>query len=109
MWWAYFDVSALLGELGTGRRATRATRANWACNAHPYAHLPLMIGIVLVALGTEEGAGVRRETARSTPWLESLWPPLSLAALVGGVALYLLAHVDVQAADRADDLLRAGW
>ena len=90
MWWAYFDVSALLGERALADEP-QATRAKLGRNAYSYAHLPLMIGIVLVALGLKKALEYVGDSKKHT-LAESL-PPLSLAALVGGVVIYLLAHV----------------
>jgi len=50
LWWAYFDVTSLLAE-----RAFAACplddRARLARDAYSYLHLPLVAGIVLLALG----------------------------------------------------------
>ena len=53
LWWAYFDVSALLGENALANEPPE-TRARLARNAYSFAHLPLMLGIVLVAFGLKE-------------------------------------------------------
>ena len=53
LWWAYFDVSALLGENALVNEPPE-TRARLARNAYSFAHLPLMLGIVLVAFGLKE-------------------------------------------------------
>jgi low temperature requirement protein LtrA len=52
LWWAYFDVSALLGEHALTSEPAE-TRARLARNAYSYAHLPLVLGIVMVAFGGE--------------------------------------------------------
>jgi low temperature requirement protein LtrA len=90
LWWAYFDVSALLGEHALAIEPLE-TRARLARNAYSLAHLPLMLGIVLVALGLKEVLLYVSDSSHHT-----LAEPLSsvaLAALVGGVTVYLLAHV----------------
>jgi low temperature requirement protein LtrA len=81
LWWAYFDYVALAAE----RRLIRAhghERAALARDSYSYLHLPMVVGIVLVALGIKKT-------------LEHVGEPLggiSAAALCGGVALYLLGH-----------------
>jgi low temperature requirement protein LtrA len=90
MWWAYFDVSALLGEHALASEPAE-TRPRLARNAFSFAHYPLVLGIVLVALGLKKVLEYVGDTGHHT-----LTDPLKgvpLAALVGGVALYLLAHV----------------
>lgn len=90
LWWTYFDVSALLGEHALATEPI-PTRARLARNAYSFGHLPLMIGIVLVALGLKEVLLYVSDRSHHT-----LTEPLSnvaLAALVGGVAIYLLGHV----------------
>ena len=90
LWWAYFDVSALLGEHALATEPVE-TRARLARNAYSFTHLPLVLGIVLVAFGLKE---VLLYVSDSSA--HSLTDPLSsvaLAALVGGVVIYLLGHV----------------
>ena len=53
MWWAYFDVSALLGEHALANEPVE-TRPRLGRNAFSFAHLPLIVGIVLVALGLKK-------------------------------------------------------
>jgi low temperature requirement protein LtrA len=82
LWWAYFDVVATLAaqRLGELRGAVRNTLAR---DAFAYLHLPLIAGIELFALGVEEVIGHVDEPLAAE----------AQAALFGGVALYLLAHV----------------
>ncbi|HEU4907354.1 MAG TPA: low temperature requirement protein A [Propionibacteriaceae bacterium] len=90
LWWTYFDVSALLGEHALATEPIQ-TRAKLARNAYSFGHLPLMIGIVLVALGLKEVLLYVSDRSHHT-----LTDPLSnvaLAALVGGGVIYLLGHV----------------
>jgi low temperature requirement protein LtrA len=81
LWWAYFDQVALAAE----RRLIRAQgqeRAALARDFYSYLHLPMVVGIVLVALGIKKT-------------LAHLGDPLGTipaVALCGGVALYLLGH-----------------
>jgi low temperature requirement protein LtrA len=82
LWWAYFDVVAQIAQrrLAELRGTTRNLLAR---DAFAYLHLPMIAGIELFALGVEQVVGHVDE-------------PLKLeasAALFGGVALYLVAHV----------------
>jgi low temperature requirement protein LtrA len=83
LWWLYFDIVALVAE----RRLTRATvgreQNDIARDSFSYLHLPMVAGIVLVALGMKKT-------------LEHVDDPLKVVpavALLGGTGLYLLAHV----------------
>ena len=53
LWWAYFDVVALVAErrlaARAGRRAARIARDSWT-----FLHLPMVAGIVLFALGMKK-------------------------------------------------------
>jgi low temperature requirement protein LtrA len=82
LWWAYFDVVAPVAHrrLGELRGVARNTLAR---DSFAYLHLPMIAGIELFALGVEQVVGHVDETLK----LEAS------AALFGGVALYLLAHV----------------
>ena len=81
LWWAYFDLVMLVA----GQRLSAAKgeeRARLARDAYSYLHLPMVAGIVLVALGIKK-------------ILEDVGDPLGTipaVALCGGVALYLLGH-----------------
>jgi low temperature requirement protein LtrA len=90
IWWAYFDVGALIAERALHRSSGEA-RARLARDAYSYLHLPMVAGIVLLALGLKKVlAYVGGEAGHD--WTD----PLEIAPLVamyGGVALYLLALV----------------
>jgi low temperature requirement protein LtrA len=90
MWWAYFDVSALLGEHALANEPAE-TRPRLGRNAFSFAHYPLVVGIVLVALGLKKVLEYVGDTEDHT--LADPLKGVALAALVGGVAVYLLAHV----------------
>jgi low temperature requirement protein LtrA len=90
MWWGYFDVSALQGEHALSSEPIE-TRPRLARNAFSYAHLPLVISIVLIALGLKKVLEFVADTEHHT--LTDPLPGPGLAALLGGVVLYLLAHV----------------
>jgi low temperature requirement protein LtrA len=82
-WWTYFDVVALVTE----RRLTFATegreRNRLARDSYSYLHFPMVAGIILAAFGLH---GV---LAHVDEPLHDSYP----YALLGGVSLYLLAHV----------------
>jgi low temperature requirement protein LtrA len=90
MWWAYFDVSALLGEHALASEPPE-TRVRMARNAYSFAHMPLAVGIVLVALGLKEVLLYVSDSSHHE--LTDSLPPVALVALVGGVVIYLLGHV----------------
>jgi low temperature requirement protein LtrA len=82
LWWAYFDIVAP----GAHRRLSALTgvaRNTLARDSFAYLHLPMIAGIQLFALGVEQVVGHVDEALVIE----------SSAALFGGVALYLLAHV----------------
>ena len=82
LWWAYFDVVAQIAQ----RRLAelQGTMRNvLARDAYAYLHLPMIAGIELFALGVEQVVGHVDEPLK----------PEASAALFGGVALYLVAHV----------------
>jgi low temperature requirement protein LtrA len=90
LWWAYFDVSALLGEHALATEPP-ATRARLARNAYSFAHMPLVLGIVLGAFGLKEVLAYVSDSTHHK--LTDPLPTVALAALVGGAVIYLLAHV----------------
>jgi low temperature requirement protein LtrA len=90
LWWAYFDVVSLIAEREL-RRADGEARARLARDAYSYLHLPLIAGIVLLALGLEEVLAFVAG-AHEHSWHDPL-PTLKLVAMYAGVALFLLAHV----------------
>jgi low temperature requirement protein LtrA len=81
LWWAYFD----LVMLDAARRLSAAKgeeRARLARDAYCYLHLPMVAGIVLVALGIKQTLAHVGDPLGTIP----------AVALCGGVALYLLGH-----------------
>jgi len=90
LWWAYFDTAAILGENALVS-VKGEHRVSMARTAFTYLHLPMMIGIVMLALGLKKVLTYVGDTHHHT-----LSDPLygaPLWAMYGGVALYLLAHV----------------
>jgi low temperature requirement protein LtrA len=83
LWWLYFDVVALVAERRLQNAAPGREQNAIARDSFSYLHLPMIAGIVLLALGIKKA-------------LEHVGDPLDVVpafALLGGTALYLLAHV----------------
>jgi low temperature requirement protein LtrA len=83
LWWINFDVVALV----TARRLTLAAegreRNMLARDSYSYLHFPMVAGVVLGALGLEETLAHVNEPLDG----------VHAFALLGGTAIYLLAHV----------------
>ncbi|MFE9958716.1 low temperature requirement protein A [Micromonospora sp. NPDC005299] len=90
LWWAYFDVVSIAAERVLAR-ARGAERAALGRDSYTYLHLPMITGIILLALGFKKVlAYVADDTHhRLTDPLHGL----GLLALYGGVIVYLLGHV----------------
>ncbi len=82
LWWAYFDVVAIVAELRF-RNAEGYRRLRIARDSYSYLHLPMIAGIVLVALGIKKTLGDVEEPLETIPSV----------ALFGGIALYYAGHV----------------
>ena len=83
LWWLYFDVVALVAERRLSSAAKGREQNEIARDSYSYLHFPMVAGIVLLALGMKKTLG-------------GVGDPLELvpaAALLGGTAIYLLAHV----------------
>jgi low temperature requirement protein LtrA len=90
LWWVYFDVTATMAERALADEP-EASRPRLARDAYSYLHLPLIAGIVLLALGMKkvlEYVGDSQEHDLTEPLTG-----VSLYALVGGVVIYLVGHV----------------
>jgi low temperature requirement protein LtrA len=93
LWWAYFDVVALVGERVL-YRAEGEERARLARDSYSYLHLPMIAGVVLLALGLKKVLElVGGEGPQGPHDLSTSLELVPLSAMYGGVALYLLAHV----------------
>jgi low temperature requirement protein LtrA len=82
VWWAYFDVVAIVAQ----RKLTEArdyARLRMARDSYSYLHLPMIAGIVLIALGIKQTIAHLDEPLATVP----------AVALCGGFALYLVAHI----------------
>ncbi len=90
IWWAYFDVTSLMAERAL-RRAQGEERTRLARDAYSYLHLPMIAGVVLLALGLKKvleyvGDDVFHD-------LSEVLPTLPLAAMFVGVALFVFGNV----------------
>jgi low temperature requirement protein LtrA len=83
LWWLYFDVVALVAARRLAGAAEGRERNAMARDSYSYLHLPMVAGIILVALGLKKTLGDVEDPLKTVPAF----------ALLGGVALYLLAHV----------------
>jgi low temperature requirement protein LtrA len=90
LWWIYFDTSALLAEQALSR-SRGEHRVSMARLAYTYLHMPLIIGIVLIALGLKKVLEYVGDTEHHT--LSDKLYGVPLWAMYGGAALYLLGHV----------------
>ena len=82
LWWTYFDWVAIVVEQQL-RRAVGAAQATLARDAYSYLHFVLVAGIVLFATSLKKTLAAYDERLDAVP----------VAALCGGLALYLFAHV----------------
>jgi low temperature requirement protein LtrA len=83
LWWAYFDVTAIVAGRRLAKAAPGRERNEIARDSYSYLHFPMVAGIALIAVG------IRHTIA-------DLDGPLKLvaaSALLGGAAIYMLAHV----------------
>jgi low temperature requirement protein LtrA len=90
LWWAYFDVTALIAERALGS-AQGAQQIRLARGGYSFLHLPMVVGVIVMAVGLKkvlsyvggEGGHVLADPISGVP----------LVCLYGGAALYLLTHV----------------
>jgi low temperature requirement protein LtrA len=83
LWWMYFDVIAPISTRRLVAAPEGRERNRMARDSFSYLHLPMIAGIVLVALGMKKAIGHMEDPLRAVPTF----------ALLGGASLYLLAHV----------------
>jgi len=83
LWWLYFDVVALVAERRLSGAAVGREQNEIARDSYSYLHLPMVAGIVLVALGLKKTLGAVDEPLKL----------VAAVALLGGTTLYLLGHV----------------
>jgi low temperature requirement protein LtrA len=83
LWWLYFDVVALVAARRLENAEPGLERNAIARDSYSLLHFPMIAGVVLIALGFKKTLGHVGEHLHAVP----------AAALLGGTALYLLAHV----------------
>ena len=83
LWWLYFDIVALVAARRLSNAAEGRERNEIARDSFSYLHFPMVAGIVLLALGLKKTLGHVDDPLKLVP----------ATALLGGTALYLLAHV----------------
>jgi low temperature requirement protein LtrA len=83
LWWLYFDVIAWLGVRRLSQASPGREQNELARDSYSIIHFPLVAGIVLAAFGLK----------KTLEHVGDALPSVPAAALVGGVALYLLGHV----------------
>ena len=82
LWWTYFDWVSIVIEQQL-HRLTGAPLANLARDAYTYLHFPMVAGIVLFAVSMK----------KTLADFDAHLGPVPVAALCGGLAVYLLAHI----------------
>lgn len=90
--WIYFDVVALAGEQSL-QHCPLEHRPRLARDAYTYLHLPMIVGIIILALGLKKELGYGSPESYRP---ETAVPGVTLYALYGGVVLFLLAQVGFQ-------------
>jgi len=83
LWWLYFDVVALVAARRLSNAAEGRERNEIARDSFSYLHLPMVAGIVLLALGLKKTLAHVEDPLKLVP----------AVALLGGTSVYLLAHV----------------
>ncbi|MFC5287952.1 low temperature requirement protein A [Actinokineospora guangxiensis] len=106
LWWAYFDTQQIISERALAR-ARGAERAALARSAFTFLHLPLVAGVVLLALGLKKVLNYVGGTDGHTLADPLHGPPLW--SLTGGLALCLFAAAAISwRCDRARKPQRVG-
>jgi low temperature requirement protein LtrA len=83
LWWLYFDIVAIVAARRLATAESGRHQNEMARDSYSLLHFPMVAGIVLVALGMKKTLGHVEDPLKLVP----------AAALLGGTALYLLAHV----------------
>ena len=98
LWWLYFDVVALVAERRLSQAAPGRERNSIGRDSYGYLHLPMVAGIVLLALGLKKTLGHVEEPLKLVP----------AVALLGGTAMYLARARRVPLAQRPPLQRRSG-
>jgi low temperature requirement protein LtrA len=88
LWWMYFDITFVMAERALAGAAD-AEQARLARDAYSYLHLPLIAGVVLLAVGLKK---VLEYVGDERHGLGDALKGLGLDALFAGAAIYLVGH-----------------
>jgi low temperature requirement protein LtrA len=83
LWWLYFDVVVIVATRRLARAAVGREQNSMARDSYSFLHLPMVAGIVLIALGMKKTLAAVDQHLANVP----------ATAMFGGMALYLLALV----------------
>jgi low temperature requirement protein LtrA len=83
LWWIYFDVTAIVARRRLAKASPGRERNGIARDSYSYLHFPMVAGIALLAVGLK----------RTLEHVDSTLALVPAVTLLGGTALYLLAHV----------------
>ena len=83
LWWVYFDVTAIVAARRLARTHEGRERNEIARDSYSYLHFPMVAGIAMLAVGLKRTLIDVGGPLKTVP----------AAALLGGAAMYLLAHV----------------
>ena len=83
LWWAYFDVVAIVARRRLAKATAGRERNEIARDSYSYLHFPMVAGIALIAVGMK----------RTIADVEAPLKLVPAVALLGGAAMYLFAHV----------------
>jgi low temperature requirement protein LtrA len=83
LWWAYFDVVAIVAARRLARAPEGHERNGIARDSYSYLHFPMIAGIALIAVGMK----------LTLADVDASLDIVAASALLGGTALYLLGHV----------------
>ena len=92
LWWLYFDVIAIFAERLLAK-LQGPERARLGRDSYSYLHFPMIVGIVILALGFKKTMGYIADPQHPA---HGPWGHLSVTAAVTlcvGPAMYLIAHL----------------
>ncbi|MGR6318280.1 low temperature requirement protein A [Micromonospora soli] len=89
LWWRYFDIAGLAAEQAL-EQGPAGSRSMLGRDAYSLLHAPMIVGLVLLALG------LRRALSAVEPAAAPRWDRLSVLVLYGGALLYLLGLVALE-------------
>jgi low temperature requirement protein LtrA len=88
LWWTYFDVVALVAER-TLERLTGDDRVRLGRDSYTFLHLPIVTGIVLLAVGAK--VVMLQAAAPAQDSHHAPLPEIAIWAIYGGTAMYLIS------------------